>query len=242
MLFWFIVAVVRRRNDIADVAWGTGFIIIFLLLILLNKSYAFRTLFAFLLVLLWGIRLTLHIYFRNRKKKEDYRYKEWREDWGGLVYIRSFFQIFMLQGLMMLLIAIPFLVLVLKPGSGINPLDMIGGFIWGIGFYFETIGDFQLAQFMSDPKNKGKILTTGLWKYTRHPNYFGEVTMWWGIFIITLSSPFGLLSIVSPITITYLILCVSGIPLLEKRYKGNKEFEKYKKNTSPFFPWFPPKQ
>ena len=103
---------------------------------------------------------------------------------------------------------------------------------------FESIGDSQLKYFLQNPTNKGKIITTGLWKYTRHPNYFGEVVLWWGIWFLSLSTSYGLISLISPITITFLILKVSGIPMLEKKYEGRKDFETYKQKTNSFFPWF----
>jgi steroid 5-alpha reductase family enzyme len=112
--------------------------------------------------------------------------------------------------------------------------------VWVIGFFFESVGDAQLSRFIKDPANKGKLMQSGLWKYTRHPNYFGEVTQWWGLWIIALSVSYGWLGIIGPLTITTLILKVSGIPLLEKSMEGNPEFQEYKKRTSVFFP-LPPK-
>ena len=131
--------------------------------------------------------------------------------------------------------------LINKYASGeINLLVIIGFIVWLIGFYFESVGDKQLANFIHNPENKGKLMTEGLWKYSRHPNYFGEVTQWWGIWIIALSVPYGWVAIIGPITITILILFVSGVPLLEKKYKGRSDFEAYKKRTSIFIP-LPPK-
>jgi steroid 5-alpha reductase family enzyme len=127
------------------------------------------------------------------------------------------------------------------PNTNLNAVSYLGILVWIIGFVFESVGDLQLSKFIALPENKGKIMTKGLWKYTRHPNYFGEVTQWWGIFLIVFTAPLGLLAIVSPLTITFLILKVSGIPMLEKKYKDNPEFEMYKRVTNTFFPWFPRK-
>lgn len=126
-------------------------------------------------------------------------------------------------------------------GGTLGIVDVLGLLMWGVGFFFEAVGDYQLRVFKNDPKNKGKIMTTGLWQYTRHPNYFGEVTMWWGIFLIATHVPFAWVSLVSPVVITILILGVSGIPMLEKKYEGNAQFEAYKRRTSAFFP-LPPRR
>ncbi len=127
------------------------------------------------------------------------------------------------------------------PTSPLTLLDGLGIAVWLTGFFFEATGDWQLKQFVQNPANRGKLINTGLWRYSRHPNYFGEVTQWWGIYLIALSTPRGWITILGPITITVLILFVSGIPMLEKKYHGRPEFEAYKRRTSAFFP-LPPKQ
>jgi steroid 5-alpha reductase family enzyme len=121
-------------------------------------------------------------------------------------------------------------------GGVLNVLDLLGIIIWIVGFYFESTGDAQLKKFIADPANKGKLMDKGLWHYSRHPNYFGEVTMWWGIFVIALSVPYGIVSIIGPIVITILITKISGIPLVEKSFAGKPGFDEYKRTTSIFFP------
>lgn len=237
---WFIVSLITKRNDIADIAWGLGYIIL-VIFYLFQYGYSNRSLLLFVLVILWGARLTIHIYLRNRNKTEDFRYKKWREDWGNWFYPRSFFQVYIVQGFLLIIIISGVTIANTNAQPPLNYRDLIGVLIWLIGFFFETVGDWQLKKFLENQQNKGKIMQSGLWKYTRHPNYFGEVTMWWGIFLIVLSSPFGWFGIVSPLTISFLILFVSGIPMLEKKYLGNTEFEKYKQKTSVFFP-LPPKK
>ncbi len=138
------------------------------------------------------------------------------------------------------LISLPVIFINTYSLEGFEWLALIGVLIWGLGFYFESVGDAQLAKFIKDPANKGKLMQSGLWRYTRHPNYFGEVTQWWGIFMVALLVPSGWLSIIGPITITYLILKVSGIPMLEKKMEQNPEFAEYKKRTSAFIP-LPPR-
>ena len=239
MTGWFVVSVVKRRNDIADVAWGLGFVMLAWLAFYLG-GYSARSLVVNGLVSVWGLRLAWHIFLRNRRKKEDYRYKKW-EGAGWPAYVRSFVQVFVLQGVLMLLVVSPVIYVNLLTDSGWRLLDWVGVMVWLVGFGFEVVADWQLKKFLADKGNRGKIMREGLWGYSRHPNYFGEVVMWWGLFVVALSVPGGLVTVVGPMMITYLILFVSGIPLLEKKYEGRKDFEEYKKVTSVFIPWFPKK-
>ena len=234
MLGWFIVARIINRNDVADVAWGLGFVVLAWTLYI-NRPSA-QLFLAAILVSMWGIRLALHIFFRNRKKTEDARYVQWKKEWGDWYLIRSFFQVFMLQGLLLILISAPVVFMGRNGLGSIHPINILGVFIWIYGFFFEAVGDYQLKQFISNKHNKGKIMNKGLWRYTRHPNYFGEVTQWWAVWLVSYGSPWFIWGIIGPITITVLILRVSGIPLLEKRYEKNKKYQQYKKHTSKFFP------
>ena len=238
---WFLVALKLRRNDVADVAWGIGFVILALAAQFSAASISIRGIIVLALVAIWGARLSLHIGLRNRGKAEDPRYRKWREEWGRHATLRAYFQIFLLQGLLMVVILIPVTHVLAQGSSDLTWLDAVGLAVWLVGFVFEVIGDFQLDQFKKDPGNRGPIITSGLWKYTRHPNYFGEVTLWWGVWLIACSTSGGWKTVFGPATITALILFVSGIPLLEKKYQGNIQFEQYKRRTSAFFP-LPPKR
>jgi steroid 5-alpha reductase family enzyme len=240
-VIWFIVAVVKDRNDVADIAWGGGFVCAALTAYSVQGINETRATLVLLLVITWGMRLMLHIGIRNRGKPEDHRYKAWREEWGSTYLVRSFLQVFLLQGFLLLVISLPVTVAITRSGPPPGVLDGIGFCIWLVGFLFEAIGDFQLLQFKKNPANKGRIMNIGLWRYTRHPNYFGEVTLWWGIFLICFAVPGSIWTVAGPLTITWLILKVSGTPLLEKRYVDNPEYAKYIKNTSSFFP-LPPKR
>lgn len=240
MILWFFIALRLKKNDVADIAWGGGYIVAALVVLILQNTVTYRALLVLLLVVVWGTRLAVHIGLRNRGKGEDPRYRQWREEWGRHAMVRSFFQIFLLQGFLIVVISLPVTRIILSEESRLGTLDLIGVLVWLTGFLFEAVGDYQLMQFKKDPATKGKIMTTGLWKYTRHPNYFGEVTLWWGVYLIALAVPGGWTTIIGPITITFLILGVSGIPLLEKKYEGNKAFDDYKRHTSAFFP-MPPK-
>lgn len=238
MSAWFLIALIRKRNDVADVAWGLGFLVVALTSLYISADYSARKILIVTLVAIWSLRLSTHIYLRNRGKTEDYRYNQWRQEWGRWFYLRSYLQVFLLQGFLLFIVSAPVMLINKNSVSDLNLLDVLGILIWLAGFYFEALGDYQLSKFIKDPSNKGKLMMSGLWKYTRHPNYFGEVTQWWGIFVVALSVNYGWLSIIGPITITFLILKVSGIPMLEKKMETHPDFPLYKKQTSEFFPMF----
>jgi steroid 5-alpha reductase family enzyme len=240
MSLWFVVSLVKKRNDVADVAWGLGFILMSWTSMYLAGDFGMRGLIVSLLVSIWGLRLAWHIHNRNKGKTEDYRYLAWRNEWGKWFYLRSYLQVYLLQGALLFLIVFPVLLINRSVGSGLGLLDIIGVVVWLIGFYFESVGDAQLAKFIKDPANKGKLMQSGLWSYTRHPNYFGEVVQWWGIWLIALSLPMGWIGIVGPLTISILILKVSGIPMLERKMEENPAFADYKRRVSKFFP-LPPR-
>ncbi len=241
MTGWFVAAQLKGRNDLADVAWGLGFILAAAVSLVAGGQYSSRALLISLLVLLWGMRLALHIHARNRGKAEDPRYRQWREEWGRWFVLRSFLQIFMLQGILLLLVATPVIVVNAAAPVPFGWLDGLGLLFWLTGFFFEAVGDWQLLQFIREPANRGKLMTGGLWRYSRHPNYFGEIMLWWGLWLMALAVPGGIVSVIGPLTITVLILKVSGIPMLEKRYQGRADFAEYCRRTSPFFPR-PPKK
>ena len=241
MNLFFLLSMYKKNNGLVDIGWGLGFVgVCISTLVFSNQEITLRLLIPNLLVLIWGLRLSYHLFKRNWNMQEDYRYANWRKEWGKTFVLRSYLQVFMLQGLLMFLIVYP---IILNNSSSFNNfqlIDFIGLAIWIIGFLFQFVGDYQLREFIKKPKNNGKIMKSGLWKYTRHPNYFGEATMWWGIFVINLntSSNVGWVGIFSPIAITCLLLFVSGVPLLEAKYKDNLEFIEYAKVTSKFIPWF----
>lgn len=236
MTMWFVVSLIKKRNDVADVAWGLGFVLMTWVSFFLSSDSGVRGLLVGTLVSIWGLRLAWHIHARNKGKGEDYRYLAWRNEWGKWFYIRSYFQVYLLQGLFLFLIVSPVLVVNKNAGATLGILDFVAVAVWLVGFYFESVGDAQLARFIKDPANKGKLMQSGLWAYSRHPNYFGEVTQWWGIWLFALSIPNGWMSVVGPLTITFLILKVSGIPLLEKKMEENLDFAEYKRRTSVFIP------
>jgi steroid 5-alpha reductase family enzyme len=237
----FVIALLKKDNSVVDIAWGPGFILVALLSLFRGEEFGGRRLLITGLVIIWAARLAIHIYLRNRGRGEDYRYAQWRKSWGKWFVLRSFFQIFMLQGIFLLFISYPIVLVNVSPKKGLAVLDLAGTLVWLVGFFFEGVGDYQLRKFKQDATNKGMIINTGLWRYTRHPNYFGEATQWWGIFLIALSVPGGWTTVISPVTVTFLLVKVSGVAMLEKKYAGNKEFAAYASRTNAFFPWFPKK-
>lgn len=239
MILLFLIGQIKKDNSIIDIGWGIGFIIVALVSIMVSGDFSLRKLSGSLLVGIWGIRLALHIYNRNKGKGEDFRYANWRKSWR-LFKLRSFFQIFMLQGTLMILISLSIVSINSSNDTSFSYLDCAGIMLWISGFIFEVVGDHQLSEFVKI-KKPGQIMKTGLWKYTRHPNYFGESVLWWGIYLLALSTG-AAWTFISPLLITFLLIFVSGVPLLEKKYADNPEFIKYREKTSMFFPWFPKKK
>ena len=223
----------------ADVAWGLGFVLLSWTSFFLSGSPGSRGRLVCVLVSIWGLRLAWHIHARHRGKPEDFRYLAWRREWGRWFYARSYAQVYLLQGALLFLVALPVLVINRNPGGALGFLEVVGVCVWLFGFLFESVGDEELARFARDPHNHGKILQSGLWRYTRHPNYFGEVVQWWGIWLVAIGVSGGWFSIAGPLTITLLILQVSGIPMLEKKMAENPDFAEYRRRTSVFVPWIP---
>ncbi len=240
MSLWFIVSLLKKRNDVADVAWGLGFVLLAWSAFVLSDGPGVRGILVNILVSIWGVRLAWHIHSRNRGQTEDYRYLAWRTAWGKWFYVRSYAQVYLLQGFLLFLVASPVLLINRSVATGLGMLDALGMAVWLVGFSFEAVGDAQLARFIKDPVNKGKLMQGGLWAYTRHPNYFGEVMQWWGLWLVALSVPGGWLGIIGPMTITFLILKVSGVPMLERKMQEHPEFAAYERRVSMFIP-LPPR-
>lgn len=233
----FILSIVKKNNGIADVGWGPGFV----LLAWFNFYFSAKSPFHYIFVALftiWGLRLGTRIYFRGRLlKEEDRRYKQWRDQWGSFFLVRSYFQIYLLQPLLLLLNGSIIVLYLSSSPAVVTATAVIGLLVWAFGFSFEVISDLQLDRFTRNKSTHSKaFLDTGLWNYSRHPNYFGEVMLWWGLYLYAFSNINWALGLISPFIITILILFVSGIPMAEARRRNDPEFQIYMKRTSVFFP------
>lgn len=243
MLLW-IISVIRENVSIVDIFWGFGFVLVSIFYFLQGEGNETRRILVLLLSVIWGLRLTFYIGWRNYGKGEDYRYRQFRKNYGEKRYWWiSFFQTFLLQGILMWLISAPLLAAHhYGNDKSLNILDLAGFILWFLGFLFEAGGDWQLAVFKADPSNKGKVLDRGFWKYTRHPNYFGDSSVWWGYGLFSLAAG-SMIPILGSLLMTLLIIKVSGVALLEKNLKEQKpQYREYIKKTSAFIPWFPKKK
>jgi len=238
-LLWLFSLLIRNAS-IVDIFWGIGFVIIAWLDYAISPFMSSTKWLLLILVTIWGLRLALHIGIRNWGKPEDFRYAKWREESGPRWWWVSFFKVFLLQGILMWIIAAPIISIRVTDGiPPLSPLAVLGALVWAYGFFFEAVGDWQLARFKANRANKDKLMTSGVWKYTRHPNYFGDAAQWWGFYLIALSAG-SWWTIFSPAIMTYLLVRVSGVAMLEKTMKGKPGYKEYARKTSAFIPW-PPK-
>jgi steroid 5-alpha reductase family enzyme len=241
MSLFFLLAQMLKDNSIVDIAWGLGFVVVAWVTFFYFPGVHIRKLLMLTLISIWGLRLAGYILIRKKGKGEDFRYQVFRKKWTRFFHLKSYLYIFMFQGFLQMVVALPIILVNSSSPIRIQIIDILGVTLFGGGFLFEIIADFQKYQFKKKPGNKDKLMVTGLWKYSRHPNYFGEAVLWWGIGIISLSVKMGWLGILSPVVITLLLLFFSGIPPLEKRYANREDFQRYKSITPKFFPWFPKK-
>lgn len=245
----FLLAQLKKNNSIVDIFWGIGFVVIVVYFLLTTNAYIeSQNVFlvkhvANFVVIIWGLRLASHIFVRNIGQPEDWRYINFRKLWTKHNiphWLGALLHVFLLQGIFMFIIALP-VIHINTSFLSISYLTFLGLTVWIAGFFFEAVGDYQLTVFKRDPSNKGKAMRSGLWKYTRHPNYFGEIMMWWGIWMMSVNffAPVQtVIGLLSPVTITWLLIKVSGVPLLESKYKDNPEYQEYCKRTPAFFPKF----
>jgi len=243
MTILWLVSIFIKNVSIVDLFWGLGFVFSSVFYFLTTDGYNLRKIIVILLVALWGIRLSMYLAWRNIGKGEDFRYQQFRKKYGEKRYWWiSFFQTFLLQGVLMWLISVPLLAAqYYNQNNFLGIFDYAGIILWITGFFFETTGDIQLARFKADPSNKGKVMDRGLWRFTRHPNYFGDSAVWWGYGFFCLAAG-SYLPILGSVLMTALIIKVSGVALLEKSLKDQKpHYREYIEKTSAFLPWFPKK-
>ena len=244
MVMGWLVSLAYRNVTIVDSLWGLGFVLIAWLTYFASDGFWGRKLLLAILVTLWGLRLAAYLSWRNWGKGEDPRYGGWRKKSGEGFWLVSLFKVFLLQALFLWIIALALQIgqLATTPAA-LTWFDLLGTIVWTTGFIFESVGDWQLAQFKSDPANKGRVMDRGLWAFTRHPNYFGEFLVWWGVFLVTLSTPGSWWTILSPFIVTAVLLKMTGIALTEKALIENRPgYRDYINRTSAFIPWWPAKE
>ena len=240
-LVW-LASLARRDASIVDIFWGLGFVLLGWLYFWHGAQDGWRQHLVPVLVTVWGLRLAIYIAWRYGGQGDDYRYAAMREKYGWCFRLLSLFLVFWLQSLLLWLISMPLYQVQRAPSPGLAVLDIVGLALFAAGLFFEAVGDFQLARFKADPAHRGKVFDRGLWRYTRHPNYFGDATLWWGLSCFAFATPGSAWILISPVLMTFLLLRVSGVALLERGLSETKPaYADYVRRTSAFFPR-PPKR
>lgn len=239
MSAWFLISLKVKRKDVVDIAWAAGFVFLtWVALSFRELPLDSRSYWLLFVVTLWGLRLSLHTFRRNLSKEEDWRYHRWHEIKSYWYPFFSFIQVFIFQGALLMIIALPVvygLCLIALPLFSINYFGIV---LMIAGFILEAVADSQRYRFLRQPGNKNRLITSGLWRYSRHPNYFWDIVFWWGVYFLVFGAPKSWMLIISPLTVTYIFLFVSGLPM-ESRYRNRPDFQEYKRTTSALIPWFP---
>jgi steroid 5-alpha reductase family enzyme len=244
MVLLWLVSLWRRDASIVDIFWGPGFVLVAWAVFAWVSAHDLpdggdaRRWLLVSLVTVWGLRLGGYLAYRNLGKGEDYRYVAMREKAGGRFWIVSLFKVFLLQGLFLWVVSLPVQAGQLpSTPDGLGPLAIIGAAVWAVGLFFEAVGDAQLVRFKADPANKGRVMDRGLWRYTRHPNYFGDFMVWWGIYLVALEGNGTWWAFAGPLLMSFLLIRVSGVAMLEKTIGTRRPgYEEYVRRTSAFFP------
>ena len=237
MVVTWLVSVPLRNASIVDLIWGLGFVLVAWAVRLTVDGDSARQWLLVAMVTVWGLRLSAYLTWRNHGNGEDYRYRAMRKHWGGRFWWVSLFTVFVLQGVLMWTVSIGVQLGQVPDTPGLGVLAALGVVVWAVGLGFEAIGDAQLARFKADPANAGTVMDRGLWCYTRHPNYFGDACVWWGIALVAAESGLGAVGIVGALVMTVLLRRVSGVTLLEKSLKKRRAgYDEYIARTSPFVP------
>ena len=238
MIATWLVSLALRDASIVDIVWGLGFVLVAWVSFAVADGSSARRWLIVVLTTLWGLRLAAYLAWRNIGNGEDYRYEALRRRYGARFPIVSLYLVFGLQGLLMWIVSLPLQAAqVPDTPSGLVALDLIGIALWCVGMFFETVGDLQLARFKTDPASSGKVMDRGLWQYTRHPNYFGDFCVWWGLYAVALATGDAWWSIAGPLVMSILLLRVSGVTLLERQMaKRRPGYDDYVRRTSAFFP------
>jgi steroid 5-alpha reductase family enzyme len=242
MLVTWSISLPLRNASIVDVVWGFGFVVVAWVVRLQGDTNETRQWLLVAMVTVWGLRLAGYLFWRNHGRPEDYRYRAMRKRWGARFPVVSLATVFTLQGVLMWIVSLPLQLGQVRDGDGVGMLAAIGAAVWAVGIVFEAVGDVQLARFKADPANDGRVMDLGLWRCTRHPNYFGDSCVWWGIGLVAAESGVGAWGLVGSLVMTVLLLKVSGVALLERSlHKRKPEYAEYAARTSAFVP-LPPKR
>jgi steroid 5-alpha reductase family enzyme len=237
MLLTWLLSLMLSNASIVDVVWGLGFVLVAWVAYFVGEGSSTTGVVVLALCTAWGLRLAGYLWWRNHGKGEDFRYVAMRKHYGERFAIISLVSVFGLQGVLMWAVSVPLQLAQQDGGQSFGLLGAVGVILWTIGITFETVGDLQLSRFKSNPDNVGKVMSSGLWRYTRHPNYFGDACVWWGMAIVALPSNFGWVGLFGAAAMNFLLLRVSGVPMLEKTmHKRRPEYVQYQQRTSGFFP------
>lgn len=240
MVLLWLAATARRDVSIVDLYWGIGFVVVSWVAIAMNRPATLRALFVASLTTVWGLRLAIHLGLRNHGRDEDRRYAAMRARHGSRFPLVSLFTVFLLQAVILWFVSLPIQAAIVAEGDDYpGLLDVLGIIVWSIGFFFEAVGDFQLVRFQADPTNQGRVLDRGLWRYTRHPNYFGDACVWWSFYLAAAAAG-STWTIASPLLMTILLMRVSGVTLLEQTIVDRRpDYASYQTRTNAFFPGLP---
>lgn len=234
---FYAIAIIKTDFSVIDIGWGLGISLVSLVSWFLGKNEGMLPTIITLLICTWGVRLSSHIGYRNAGNGEDPRYTKFRNEWGESANIKAYFLIFWGQGILMILMAMPAWLLNFYGTAETHHLIIPGAVLSVFGLVWEIWADASLLKYKGNPDNKGKLCQVGPWKWSRFPNYFGETVFWWGVFFLSLNSPFMLYGIISPLLITLLLQFVSGIPMTERHMrKKYAEYAEYEKRTNRFIP------
>ncbi len=237
MVLVWLISLPLRDASIVDIAWGFGLVLTAWVAWAVGDGDTNRSGLIVAMVSIWGLRLTVHLAWRSRGRGEDYRYASMRRRVGDGFAIQSLFTVFLFQAVLISVVALPVHLAMTPTEPAVRSIAILGVCVWGLGFFFETVGDAQLVRFKADPANEGQVLDWGLWRYTRHPNYFGASCAWWGIWLVAADTPAARWGIIGPIVMTVLLMRVSGIPILERGlHRRRSGYDEYVARTSTFFP------
>jgi steroid 5-alpha reductase family enzyme len=243
MLVTWVISVIITNASIVDIVWGLGFVVVaWVVRLTVDDGLDARQWLLVAMTTIWGLRLAGYLFWRNHGKGEDYRYKAMRRHFGPNFRWISLGTVFGLQGVLMFLVSLPVQIGQTDDTPDVGVIAIIGIVVWLVGLFFEVVGDAQLARFKADPASQGNVMDRGLWKYTRHPNYFGDCLVWWGIALVAAESGTGAIGLVGAVVMTVLLRRVSGVTFLEKTIVKRREgYREYIERTSPFVPR-PPKK